>query len=331
METKFLVDQIRQTIKSSVSPCYENTAKTELYVRCPHCGDSKKSKSSAHLYIQMKPPFKFYCQKCGYSGVLSQELLDQLQVYNSSVVDNINEANKTIKKDTSVRRIRYNKINYEEKETSQSVESLNYFNKRFGVNETLESLKKFKIVCDPIQFFEYYFNKTNFQVSYNPRFDYYHALGFLSSDNKYLICRDTSGNQELRYTNVSLSNDDRSKIYNIKTKIDYLCDKVTLVITEGIFDAIGIYYKEYSDKENVIVAAACGKSFLQVIEYFMKMGFLNLDIKIYSDADVDISFYKTVKQKSKFVKNQQLEVYYNTLGKDCGVFKDKISLKKFLV
>ena len=327
---KYLIDEIRQKIKSTVSPCYENTAKTELYVRCPHCGDSKKSKSSAHLYIQMKPPFKFFCQKCGFSGVLNQNLLESLQVFDSSIVSNITELTKnSVKKSFTNTKRSQVKIDYDEQPTDLTRLSLKYFNDRFGVNETEESIKKFNAICDPIQFFEHLYTKHGIRVSYNPKFDYYNSMGFLSTDRKYLICRDVGGTQNIRYTNTPISNDiDKSKIYNIKTKVDKMSPEITLVITEGIFDAIGVYYKEYENKENIIISAACGKSFEQVILYFMKLGFLNLNIKIYSDADVDINYYKNIKRKNKIIAQYPIEIYYNTIGKDCGVPKDQILLRK---
>ena len=333
-ENKFLIDEIKRKIKSTVHPCYENVSGTELYVRCPNCGDSKKSKLSAHFYIQMKPPFVCYCQKCRYSGILNSAMLEKLQIYDSNIIDNINEVNKDSAynkyKNYTYKTKSQFKIDYIEQETDATKKALEYFNNRFGVNETLETVNKFNIICDPIQFFKYLYDKHNIQLTYNPKFDYYNSIGFLSTDRKYMISR-YIGNDEniIRYTNTAISNDeDRSRIYNIKTKVDIMSPSITLVITEGIFDAIGIYYKEYSESENIIIAAACGKSFEQVIMSFIKRGFLNLNIKIYSDADVDISFYTKMKKQNKIISTLPIEVYYNTLEKDCGVPKDRILLTK---
>ncbi len=328
-DSKYLVDEIRQVIESTVHPCYHNTAYTELYCRCPECGDSKKSKSSAHFYIHLKPPFKFYCQKCGYSGRLNQEVLNKLQIYNNDVVLNIAEANKTVSENTTVyvkkKQVEYN---YKDELNEVTAKSLEYFNNRFGVNETLETLNsKFKCVCDPSA----YLKTIPVDVS-KSKFIFSSAIGFVSSDNKYIICRDITGEQKVRYSNTPLTNDiDKSKIYNIRTPINMLEDEITLVITEGIFDCIGVYYKFYQNAKNVIIAAACGKSFIQVINKFIRMGFLNLKIKIYADTDVPVAFFKDMKRSSDFIKNNNIEIYYNKLGKDCGVRADQIDVQMTVI
>lgn len=334
MDNKIVSLSLKDIIKKTIQPAYENTAGTEIRVRCPHCGDSKKNLNSAHLYISLEPPFKFYCQKCHYSGIVTQSFLEQLHIYNYELTENIKQINKTIKNKnvntSTTKRISYS---YTEQKSDQAIESLNYFNNRFGVNESFDTISKFKIILDPLQFFKYLLDSHHIEVRLNPLFDYKHSIGFLSSDNKYLICRDTSGQQHIRYSNTLLLNQDSSKIYNIKTNINLLQDEITLVITEGIFDAIGIYYKEYKDQDNVIIAAACGKSFLQVIKHFLKKSFLNLNIKIYSDQDVDVSFYKNMKKDNKnfFLKNKKIEVYYNTKEKDCGTKAENIVLEKKII
>ena len=61
------------------------------------------------------------------------------------------------------------------------------------------------------------------------------------------------------------------------------------------------------------------------------MGFLNLDIKIYSDQDVDIKFYQNLKEDEPFIKNDTIEIYYNKLGKDCGTRADEIDVTKTII
>lgn len=326
-----LIDEIRNILKSTISPCYENTARTEVYCRCPNCGDSKKDKRKAHLYIKMSPPFSFYCQKCGYSGILNQQVLNRLQVFNNDLLLHINETNKEAG-------VQSDKINFVKKENvfeyhddeadNSALASLDYFNKRFGTQFTLNDVNtKFKCVCNPDKFI------NERKITYlNKRFDLTKAIGFVSSDNKYMICRDSSGKQELRYCNVSIFTDtNKSKTYNIKTPINLLSDKITLVITEGIFDAIGIYLKLFQNSEDVIVAAACGKSYSQVIEHFINLGFLNLDIKIFSDGDVNLQFFRDMKSKLYYLKNSNIEIYYNKLGKDYGVEASFIDVQKTII
>ena len=60
------------------------------------------------------------------------------------------------------------------------------------------------------------------------------------------------------------------------------------------------------------------------------MGFLNLKIFIYSDADVDIGFYKKMKASSIFMRNP-ITIYYNKKEKDFGVSFERIQLSKAII
>lgn len=324
---ELLVDEIRRTLKANIDPCYHNTANTEVYVRCPNCGDSQKNKRGAHLYIKMAPPFSFYCQKCGYHGVLNDDVLGKLGIYDNDLLLRIREANKSKGFSNNIRLVKSGdqNIDFKDEDTDCAKASLEYFNSRFGVNETTETLNdKFKAILDPAAFL-----RKRRKTSLNSRFDFSRAIGFVSSDGKYMICRDNSGQQELRYSNVALSDDEnKSKIYNIKTPVSLIEDEVTLAITEGIFDAIGLYYKKYKDSQNVIIAAACGKSYEQVIDAYIRKGFLSLNIEIYSDQDVNIGFYEEMRRKNKIIAANKMSVFYNAKGKDCGVPADQIELRR---
>lgn len=324
---ELLVDEIRRALKENLDPCYHNTANTEVYVRCPNCGDSQKNRRGAHLYIKMAPPFSFYCQKCGFHGVLNGDVLGKLGIYDNDLLLRIREANKGRGINNNVRTAKPGDqiIDYKDSDTDCAKASLDYFNSRFGVEETAETLNdRFKAILDPAAFLRK-LRKTNL----NSRFDFSRSIGFVSSDGKYMICRDNSGQQELRYSNVALSDDEnKSKIYNIKTPVNLMQDEITLAIAEGIFDAIGLYYKRFKDSQNVIVAAACGKSYEQVIDTYLRKGFLNLSIEIYSDQDVGIQFYRDMRRKSKIIAANKMSVFYNAKGKDCGVPADQIELRR---
>ena len=118
-----------------------------------------------------------------------------------------------------------------------------------------------------------------------------------------------------------------------------MSEKTTLIITEGIFDIIGVYNHFYGgNDENTIFAAACGKAFNAVILNYIRMGFLDLDIIIYSDADVNVNFYKSLKMSSPYLKNSKITIFYNDLydpktgfGKDYGCRKNEIKLKKIII
>ena len=79
------------------------------------------------------------------------------------------------------------------------------------------------------------------------------------------------------------------------------------------------------------IAANCGKSYRSTIEKIIRMGFLDLDIVIYSDGDVDIDFYKNMKKDWSILKRSKITIYYNTIGKDYGVKKSDIILRKVVI
>lgn len=331
--------EIRSLILKNKKPSYETTNHKEIHVRCPYCGDSKHDSSKARFYIEMKPPFKFHCFKCETSGVLNQQVLRDLGIYNTDLNLDIAEANKSLR-NTGVQKIQLNKVTklvHENIDSELAKESLIYFNSRYGLNLDGKYVQeKFKVVLDPIEFM----NINRINIPYG-QFDFSKAIGFISSDSSHLIFRDTSGKQQRRYYNLCLAKDEDldmcSKMYNISSDIDVLQEKITLVITEGIFDIIGVYnhfYKDTPEEQNTIFAAACGKAYNAVIQHYIRMGFLNMDIKIYSDGDVGRSFYEDLKRSSNYLKGIQLDIYYNALynkdtgfGKDFGVPKDNIKLK----
>lgn len=333
------ISEIRNLLLKNKKPSYETTNHKEVHVRCPYCGDSKHDASKARFYIEMKPPFRFHCFKCETSGVLNQQVLRDLGIFNNDLNLDIAEANKVLR-NVGVQKIQTKKLRklvHENPNTQLAQQSLQYFNNRYNLNlNPVYIQNKFKAVLDVPEFMKL----NGIYIPYG-QFDFNNAIGFISSDSSHIIFRDTSGKQPRRYYNLCLANEDEldacSKMYNISSEIDVLQEKITLVMTEGIFDIIGVYnhfYKDTPKEKNAIFAAACGKAYNAVIQHYIRMGFLDMDIKIYSDADVYRNFYEDMKKSSNYLKNTQIEVFYNSLyqkgtkfGKDFGVPADQIKLK----
>lgn len=338
------IDSIRKTILDNRKPSYQTTNKKEVRVRCPYCGDSKHDPSSAHLYIEMKPPFRFHCFKCETSGVLNQQTFKDLGIYDNNINLTVLNANKNFKSNLGIERINFKRkllINTPIITTS-SVNALNYFNNRYNTNYSNQYItEKFKAITDPINFFQE--NHIIIPNNQYNQFNYQNSIGFISADNSHIIFRDYSGSSEKRYNNLNLyPNDDLtpiSKMYNITNQINIMNEKVKLVICEGIFDVIGVFTHIYKQQDkNIIFSAACGKAYNAVILNYIKKGFLNLNVEIYSDADVELNFYKQLKYNSPYLKNLNLTIFYNSLydpktkfGKDYGVPIEQIQLKKFII
>lgn len=338
------IENIREVILRNKKPSYQTTNKKELRVRCPYCGDSRKDLSSAHLYIEMQPPFRFHCFKCETSGVLNNQTLRDLEIYDTSLNSSLITANKSYKEKQGIQRIHIGKRKMVVNLPTGSANAINntlYFNRRFNTNLSEEYIvAKFRTVVDSKEFFQ----KNNIYVP-TGYYDFDNSIGFISSDNSHIVFRDTSGMQKRRYYNFNMNPTGEesidSKIYNIASCVNVMSEKINLVITEGIFDIIGVYlhfYKDTPQEANTIFTAACGKGFNAVILHYIRSGFLDLDITIYSDADVDLGFYRDLKNNSEYLKNSKITIYYNSLynkttgfGKDFGVPKDQIQLRKIII
>ena len=331
------IQYIQNAIMQNKKPSYLTTNRKELRVRCPYCGDSSKNLSAAHLYIAMTPPFKFHCFKCETSGVLNQHVLNDMGVYVNDLPLSILNANKVLKK-TSTAAVKFKKQDLKYPKVNDGTAAQNYFNSRYGVNLDADYItSKFKAVLDA----EAFFTANNLHINMG-QYDFKNSIGFISSDTSHAVFRDVTGQQERRYSNLNLFQDENgSKIYNISSDISLTEKKVRLVITEGIFDIIGVYlhfYKDTPAEENTIFAAACGKGFNAVISHFARMGFLDMDVIIYSDGDVSLQKFREIKKNSIYIKNSKLTIFYNNLydpttgfGKDYGVPKDCIELRKVVI
>ena len=339
-DSKNYIQDIRSILLKNIKPSYETTNHKEIHVRCPYCGDSKHDKSKARFYIEMRPPFRFHCFKCETSGVLNQQVLRDLGVYNNDLTIDLAEANKFVK-GNGVQKISTKSLKnliHENPYSEIAKRSLNYFNSRFHSNfDPLYVQKKFRCVLDAPAFFA-------LNHIYAKGFDFNNAIGFISSDKSHIIFRDTSGTQQRRYCNVCLVDEDQldicSKMYNISGGIDVMQESVDLIITEGIFDIIGVYnYLHHDENDNhTIFAACCGKGYNAVIQHYLRLGFLDMNVMIFSDSDVDIQFFKDLKNNSVYLKNSRITVVKNALydpetktNKDFGVPTDSIKLNKIII
>lgn len=327
------IEKVKNFIIANKKPAYFTTNKKELRVRCPYCGDSRKDPTHAHLYIQMKPPFKFYCQKCNTGGVLNSKTMRDFQLYDTEIAVSLSQMSKHLTETRGYSSTSFRKREYkmEAVDSKQSFDCCQYFNSRFNTNFSNQYIvERFKAVTDIDSFVINNSLNLNF-VQYDLR----NSIGFMSADNSHIVFRDISGFQPRRYFNLSLVPDDDfeiNKFYALKTSVDILQPEINLVLTEGIFDIIGVFNHFYGENtENTIFAAACGKGYNSVISNFIHKGFLNMNITIYSDADVNVDFYRNLKLQSPYLKKTPIIIFYNTKEKDFGIPKDRISLRKIII
>lgn len=334
-------------LKQKLPICYITSSQDETYVRCPFCGDSKKDSRKARFYISNKAPFKFYCFNCETTGIITDEVLDLLLnggFYDSQLSEYIRIARyEAMQKSNKVKRKMFRhpyfdmtqSVNYNFRKSAG--EKLDYLNDRLGISLDYTDIPKFKIVLSIKSFFKNNGLDLDKRIGDSDKVRYVvdsldkNYIGFLSSDRNIIICRNLDNNSEIRFNNFKIFNDDNlisSKVYNIGTTIDKYQDKHNVVIAEGPIDIIGSYFNVYDepDRNNHIFLANGGKSYINSANMLANLSLLNNEYTIMSDNDIDIDFYKRIKSATPALNGSPMSIYYNNIGKDFGVSKDKIEL-----
>jgi hypothetical protein len=327
-----------QTCKKQLKVAYVNNSKTELIVRCPYCNDTQRNLHHGHFYISLREPFLFYCQRCETDGILNPSVLHDLSIFDSELETAIYKVNKDSKyKDYKKNKVysftRKNLIIPPLMGSGKELKRLEYLNERLGTDYSLEDVsQKFKAILNFKEFILY--NKidtfTESKDSLNSLNKY--CIGFLSYDQSTIIFRSLDKEKTgYRYHAYNIfGNYDVKKFYTISSKIDILQPSLNVSIAEGIFDIIGVYshlYDEMERNNNRLFIAVNGKGYNLVFQYLARLGFLDMNIDIFSDADVNLNFYKFMKNKSLILSDLKIKINYNTLGKDCGTTADNIKLK----
>ena len=333
-------DKLVTTIRKKLHPSYLNSNKSELIIRCPYCMDSQKNPKSAHLYIKLKEPYPYYCQLCNASDSnISNEFFKDIKIYDEDLYLSLykfqmkfkQELKYKLSSNLSAKKLILPKLSGIESELIK----LNYINNRLGIDLSLEDCNKFKIIVNFKEFFLQ--NKLNIITDTEETISNLnkYCVGFLSTDSNYIIFRNISSEKlNFRYRNYSiLDNENAVKFYIFNDSgINILNPSVNLVLTEGIFDILGVYHHFYKPiNENTIFAAVNGKGYYHIILYLARLGFLNINLEIYSDADVPLKFYQTLKKYNEIIKYSKIKIHYNTLKKDFGVTKDEIKLKSSII
>ena len=318
---------------------YWNTGKTELNIRCPYCRDSTKDKTHAHLYISIKEPYAFYCQRCETSGVLSGNFLNDIEVENSELsitiesslkkfMKNTNKTNKSIEIYENLKNLKLPRYNLE----GSFKPKLSYLSNRLGMDLAKQDLMSFKVINSLEELI--ILNKLDYLLD-NDKFYRMmvnvdkNAVGFISSDNNYVTFRFINNTNKLRYLHLSLNYpyDIGYKFFSIKKQVSLLESVLKVKLTEGPLDLISVYKNFYTpNTTDTIFVAVNGKGFNLIPKLLNRMGFLNLDVQIYSDMDVKKNFYL---DRIDLFRLEKFLVTYNIFEgeKDFGVVKEKIVQK----
>lgn len=319
----------------------ENGSHTHVMIRCPICGDSVKHHNSTHCYVNIEygKPLSYYCfSNCNDGHWINSHFLNALGITDTALINEIRKYNRSFMDGNDLYESKFiiygNKksIIPEYDKTSDYLYKLDYINKRLGSDLKLHECKSLKIILSLNDFLysnNFYPNMSNYMVK-KLNEDY---VGFLSSDNSYIIFRDITGKNNIRYINYPVfknSGNWGSKLYIIPGEYDLMSNDIECNITEGVFDILSCFINlNNKNKMNVLYSAVNGAGFIGVIKKILHVGFINnLNINIYSDSDKSAEYYKSLKEINIFCKS--LNLFYNIYPgeKDIGVPKDRIKITK---
>lgn len=342
-------------LKKHLRVCRKSGRGDETIIRCPFCGDSRKSAKSAHFYIQNKPPYKMYCQKCTTSGIFNNEMLGKLGLFDVEVSNMLKNSYKQYLKNINIKYggsftsyFLKQKIIFEPNQfTDLELDKIDYVNKRLGIEIEYKDITKYKLVLNLEDFLAN--NKiekekilTDEKGKINKKKEMMfelcqkYAVGFLTFDKNIIVFRSLDEEKTgFRYHNFRIFDDDfetTKKFYALTDTIDLKSSVIEIVMSEGILDIVGIYNHIYKkeNKVNRLYISANGKGFDFILTYLSTLGILNCDIFIYSDNDVKLSYYEKLQKYNLVVKYNGAKIHYNKKSKDFGVPIENIELDRVI-
>lgn len=285
----------------------------EYTCQCPYCHDNRQ-----HCYVKIDTasdsPVVFWCHICTSHGIVKKDFLDRLNLdipmpkftgnkpldTNKGVVIKVIGDTVTEKHDTS--RVR------------------EYIEKRVGHYPTLEELQMFQYVGDPRKYaFDY--------LGYNGEGRPFNNRYWFKMTNGNITGRWKDDDTKYRWMNFKTNRVRSGGIYTLKKGFDPY-KPITVVIAEGIFDIIGLYYNGNID--NGIFIGVAGKGYVRGIKHIISKGIFgdSVSVRIYRDPNVkneDVYVDPIVRQLFKSV-----DLYYNAFGKDYGILPDELDIHKVL-
>lgn len=336
--------ELKRTIRDIILslPDTRKINDTQTAMRCVLCGDSRKNTNAKRLYLKTDltnhtEPILYNCFNCMESGVLGSDILSQIGITDIDILSELKACNKKALSDPNV------KIKYVNDKTLNVVippiakrdyiiDKIKYLYDRIGYNIPIEDFGNLRLVFSVKDFL-----KANGFTSNHKQLEYIekYYIGFLTKQNDYIVFRDITGKQYMRYIkfNILGTIDNSNKFYNISNRIDLFTeDEIDIIISEGTFDIISILYNIYDgDMTNKIFISSCNGSFYAPLKYMIKKGVFgyNVNIKCFQDNDTRINFKEMKRYFKPFINN--FDVYYNELYKDFGVPKEQIQMEKILL
>ena len=327
--------------------CKSSSNMRNWVVRCPYCGDSRKSNHghfSILIDLQSDAPLLYRCFRCNESGILIPQVLEDLTLgYDESLNQQLSIFNKLSSSSSYFKDKVKNFIIPIPSDNPRNRYKLNYINNRLGTSLSFDDCVSYKIVL----------NFSEFIMANNIPVDIPDAtggmiksslvkildekyLGFVSANNNKITFRDVSQDSSGflgRYYKLTIDILNRSPntFYSLMSKFNLLyTDPINIHIAEGTFDILSVYLNLKPEiSQNSLFFASCGYSFSTILKYLIYTGVnTGIHLNIYSDADKSDKDHLSLLAKpfyQTWLDNVTIHRNMSPGQKDFGVPIDKIS------
>lgn len=281
--------------------------------QCPHCNDNRQ-----HCYVKIDTasdcPVVYWCHICTGHGIVNRKFLEYFNL-DISLPKFTGSRPLDVAKGVSIKVI--GDTVTEKHDISRISE---YVFNRVGAYPTLDELKMFQYVGDPRKYaFDY--------LGYNGEGRPFTNRFWFKLTNGNITGRWKDDNTDHRWMNFKTNRVHSSALYSFRKPFDPYKD-ITVVIAEGIFDVIGLYYNGNID--NGIFIAVEGKGYDRGIKHILSKGIFgnSVSVRIYRDPNVDNdAVYVNPVMRSLF---KSIDLYYNTFDEDYGVKPELLDIHKVL-
>lgn len=328
---------------------YREVDDRRILIRCPFCGDSTNPRH-AHLYIVLNIENNYnpgyICHKCGEHGAVNEEFLSMLDITNPNLKASLHVLNKTSDKRTKNGYAEETKMEFFDYKLPpiRRGNKINYLEGRLGRPFTDEELTSCKVITSLKDFID---------LNHIPRNEYRYPiwqmnilerdyLGFLTYGNSHILFRDITDKHDLSWIKypITLQSSENNVIYTLATALDPLTtESITINISEGVMDIVSVCYNLGYQGSNVLNVCITGNHYEKFVVFLINLGLIgsNININIFADNDAafnqkakrktTIPYFQKIFRKSKYLFGS-IHVFYNVIGKDCGVPRNKIRLQK---
>lgn len=316
--------------------------------RCPYCGDSTKNPNTGHFYIRCdvndNVAILYNCFRCPAHGRIGRDELEKLGISNIDLRASVGGMNEKMILPSTAQIIgdKFRTFPFELSQNRIHREKLSYIEKRLDLHVDEDMEKDIKVITSLKEFMDT--NQINWLGCLPNIATFYEecCIGFLSYGGSHILFRDITGRSKIGWHKYPITSQSYENYvcYSISSELDLFTeDKISINLSEGVMDAIGIAYNCNQKKKNHIIMGNGGKHYQTLINHLIGLGLVgyNVDLNIYADNDMVFgnkknNFDTTIPYFKKVFKNytylfNSVNIIYNEKSKDCGVPKSEIFLK----